>query len=786
MLTERGVEAEVVIPLAPAVQALQPAWIEEALPGTEAPYRYRARLSNGGASGTPVELACRAAGIPRGYTVLADAAAGAIPTLEELELAPVRYPLVVPAGKTLPQLAADCVLDFATVSNRGDLLSHLGIGREAALATGGELRMPPLAELDPAAAGEDRPAIELPAPELCPRYVGCYFEAVRIAPSPDWMAYRLSLCGATPISNIVDLSNYLLLELGQPMHTFDRDLLRGTISARRARPGERFTAINHVEYQLTDKHLVIADEKHAVALAGVMGGLDSEIRDSTQRVLLESAFFTPRNIRMTSKRLGLQSESSLRFGRGIDPMLPPVAARRFIRLAEDLGAARYVPGSFVDANLYEPAEHPIAFDCAHINALLGTDFSDSGIVHSLQRLGLQVERTNSGFTAHSPSWRHDLAIWEDLAEEVLRLNLFDSLAARPLLVPLKSGRHEAELAFARQVEDLLTRLGAQQVMCQPFLPPRRAELFYGSAHDLVALQNPDTADQAFLQASLLPGMLAVVEHNLRHGERSPLLFELARVYSRREFASGVSYLLQTPDGDYFEQQALGLAFGDGFIPPALLPPDFSAESPVFMLKGVVSELLRVLGIGEAEFTAGGHSGGLLPGRCFSLALTGRPLGFLGEVDPAAMEAGETRLAFAQVSLAVLEAQATKRFQMAGFSVYPRIERDLALLVPLALPVSAVLDTVRAAAGPLLADLHPFDLYRGKQVPAGHKSVALRLTFQSAERTLTGAEVDELMLAVLKALYERNRIMVRDFSRLREARLFSDERCGDALRQLYGA
>jgi len=778
-LTERGVEAELLIPLKPAVANLTIGRVTGQSTGEDEQVAYSVEVN-----GKTKTFTSRAADIPVGCEVFLNVENGIIPTLEELGLAPVRFPLVKPEEMSVEEVAADCVIDFAPVSNRGDLLSHLGIAREAALAVGRELRMPALAKVDVDAEGADRPTIELPAPDLCPRYVGCYFDNVKIEVSPDWMAYRLSLCGVNPISNIVDLSNYLLFELGQPMHTFDRDVLSGTISARRAMPGERFTAINHVEYELTDNHLVIADEKNAVALAGVMGGVESEIRETTASVLLESAYFTPQNNRTTSKRLGLQSESSLRFGRGIDPQLPPVAARRFIYLTEDIGAASFVQGSFVDANVYKQDASPIAFDCARVNSLLGANINVNSMVDALVKLGMAVKRNGEHFTAAPPSWRHDIEIWEDLAEEVMRLNLFDSLQARALRIPLKSGTLEPSLSFARRIEDLLTRLGGQQMMNQAFLSPERADVFYGKEHQLVPVQNPDSADQAFLIGSLLPGMLASAEHNRRHSERPPFCFEIARIYSLQKFETGVSHALDIDGKGHYEQQALGLIYGDGFTPPAHLRPDFSGESPMFVLKGVLNELFAEIAGQEFEYVEA-RQAAMATGRTFGMVAGGSALGIIGEIASSMLESAEERFAFAQLNLDRLAGFAERRLQLAGYSVYPRVERDLALLVPADLEVMEVLNIIREAGGELLKDAFPFDVYRGRQIPPGQKSVAFHLVFQSPERTLTGIEVDERMLAALVELHRAKNIVIRDFSRIKELNVFSDERFSDELRKAYG-
>ena len=515
-----------------------------------------------------------------------------------------------------------------------------------------------------------------------------------------------------------------------------------------------------------------------------MGGVESEIRDTTASVLLESAFFTPQNNRITSKRLGLQSESSLRFGRGIDPQLPPIAARRFIYLTESIGAAKFVRGSFVDANVYEQDAKPIAFDCARINSLLGANIDANSMVDALVKLGMTVRRDGERFTAVPPTWRHDIEIWEDLAEEVMRLNLFDSLESRKLRIPLKSGTLEPSLAFARRVEDLLTRFGGQQVMNQAFLSPERAEVFFGREHHLVPVQNPDSVDQAFLIGSLLPGMLASAEHNRRHSERPPFCFEIARIYGLQEFETGISHTLDVEGKAHYEQQALGLIYGDGFTPPAHLRPDFSGESPMFVLKGVLNELFAEVAGLEFEYMEA-HQVAMAAGRTFGIVSGGSDIGIMGEIAPLILESSEERFAFAQINLDRLAALAERHLQLASYSVYPRVERDLALLVPADLEIAESLNIIREAGGDLLIDAYPFDVYRGKQIPPGQKSVAFHLVFQSPERTLTGVEVDERVLDALVKLHSQKKIVIRDFSRIKELSVFSDERFSDELHKAYG-
>jgi len=780
-LTQRGVEAEVLLPLAPVTKRLTFGRVATWLGPAEAGARFEVEVE-----GKSLSLTSRAREIPDDFIVGCFLEEKSIPTLEELGLSPVRFPLVQPRRMSSDELAADAVVDFAVLSNRGDLLSHLGLAREVSAIDGRPLTFPPLSAMDASRRGDDAPSITLANPELCPRYVGTFLDVTQIAPSPDWMAYRLSLCGVSPLNNIVDLSNYILLELGQPLHTFDRSQLQGGIIVRNARPGEKFVAINHQEYELDDSFLVIADEEKPVALAGLMGGLNSEISETTRQVLLESAYFNPRHIRVESKRTGLASESSLRFGHGIDPEMPPLAARRFIHLAEETGAARAIDGSLVDAGEFNYEPPRIELPAGFLDRFLGVPFDRQQVAAKLELLGLSVESAAESIVASPPSWRHDLLSKEDIAEEVLRLNLFDSLPEIPPLIPQKHGAPERALAFEDAIADRLLHLGAQEIASYAFLSAQRAQLYWDDPKSLVAMQNPDSADQQYMTPTLLAGLISALARNLRHGENPPLLFELGRIFSRKPFASGESYLLHTSGGEeYHEQRALGVLFGADFIPPTHYPPSFAAASPFFVLKGVADYLLDERSA-HCKLSPSPRRG-LAEGRAFELRVGDALAGFIGEVSdhPRNEEGIEQTLAYMELSLDAIQPLTPPHPSFHAFSPYPRVERDLALVMPFETPAAEPQALIAEACGDELADVYPFDLYHGPQVPDGMKSIAYHLVFQHPERTLTGEEVDARILAALTKLYQQSGIVLRDFAAITDAKLFSDPKSSEQIKKLYG-
>ncbi len=813
LLTERGIEAESIFAFASLVKEYSFGQVQRKVSESDGLSTYEVSLG-----GKVVQASSKCRDIPEGFCVLVSKSGQCIPTLEELGISSVKFPLVKPSTMREEEVFSDAVIEFAVVSNRGDLLSHLGMAREVCAALGHKLKFPQLAEAG--GDGGEAPSITLENVDLCPRYVGAYLDVKGLRTSPDWLVYRLIACGISPINNIVDLTNYVLFELGQPLHAFDRRLLSGGIIVRNARNGERFTAINHVEYTLDESMLVIADEEKAVAIGGVMGGLNTEISVSTEAILLESAFFTPINIRVECKKLGLMSESSLRFGRGTDPEMPPVGAKRFIYLAERIGAASFVPGSFVDKNLYQPARPTIAFTISFINRFLGTHLNERDVIENLQKIGIKVEKemreskkaevqgevvekvqeckhsasetaqsvdekSSCVFVAIPPSWRHDLKIKEDIAEEALRLNLFDSLEPKSVIAPLKSGRLDEYLAFEEKVEELTTSLGLQQVSTYIFIADEKAELYRLDKNRLVQVKNPDTSDQAYLVPTLLPSLVEVVKTNLRKRLDPPPFFEIGRAYSSEPFDSAFAYELSANDQKFYEQHCLGVIYGEGFSSPGLIRHSFTHKHPFYLLKGFAQELLERLGVQGIKYKPKSYPF-LEKGKSFELIICqaetrDKPVGFIGEVaeNIRRQEDIELPLAYLELSLDALLELASEMTIFQTYSQYPSIIRDVALLLPLSMPSAKVEQILQRVCGDNLASIHPFDVYIGKQVQAGKKSVAYRLTFQRMDRTLTHGEVDKVLLDSLKVLYDELGVVLRDYEKV-----FSQAKLSQELKDVY--
>jgi len=783
-LTERGIEAETVVRLAQFIGRLTPVKVLKKVEQTEGYATYEVAVE-----GTRHRVKSRAKEIYEGLTVLADLKELEIPTLEELGISPVRFPLVKPKRMPEYEFFNDGVIDFAVVSNRGDLLSHLGIAREVKVAYGKRIRECKVAEVS--GGGMDVPSITLKATELCPRYVGAFLDVNKIERSPDWIIYRITLCGVNPVNNVVDLSNYVLLELGQPLHTFDRDKLTGGIIVRRAIPAERFVAINHLEYTLDDSMLVIADEKKAVAIAGVMGGLDTEVSTATRRILLESAYFTPENIRVESKRLGIASESSLRFGRGTDPEMPPLAARRFIHLAQKIGACKFLEGSFNDVNSYVRESAGIRFSFEFLRSFLGADFDARQTINSLRQLGITIKKENKQLVAFPPSWRKDLEIAEDIAEEALRVSLFDGLKAKTVNVPLRSGITEDILAFEELAEDVMTSLGAQQTINYVFVSAERARIYRFGEDELVLLQNPDTSDQYCLQPTLLPGLIQAVSRNISHLEKPQVLFEIGRIYSLKEFGFAGGYEISGPNGKYYEQHALGVILGSGLSHPGIEKDSFAPAHSFYYLKGILQAFLAKLGIQSYRLEPTSYSV-FTQDKSFIVLVEDKSagkwhsIGRIGEVNEeiAHQENIEGVFCYLELSLDSLLPFSRTAIVMEEFSPYPPAVRDIALLMPLELESQRVAETIKASCGESLKNVDPFDVYVGEQIPPGMKSVAYRLAFQRMDRTLTNEEVDELILRSLEDLKEKWGVYLRDYDKISGMKVFSDARCSEKLKAIY--
>ncbi len=637
------------------------------------------------------------------------------------------------------------VLDLEVTANRPDCLGHLGLAREVAAAFDVDLRPLDLGPMPRAAAGPDTTVrVTIEDPEGCPRYAGQVVR-VTVGPSPPWLAERLVASGVRPINAIVDVTNYVMLELGQPMHAFDFERLVGReIRVRRARAGEVIRTLDGVRRTLDADVLVIADAERPQALAGVMGGADSEVSDSTRLVLFESACFDPRSVRRASRRLGVKTEASARFERGADPEAQVAAIERALVLLARLGAGEPV-GPVVDRRPRSSSARILTLRRRRLAAILGFAVEDAEVERILRRLGFDLSPAPDGWAVRAPSFRVDVAREIDLVEEVGRHAGYERVPESfPTLGRLEAGL-DPRIAADRRAQRVLTAAGFSESLTFAFIERAAAEPFVADGDTLVAIANPLSEKFAVLRPSLVPGLLDAVVHNRRRERRDVRLFETGTCFSatrgesrrlafiwtgaaEREHWSGRGRTV-----DFFDAKGTVELVGRSFGVPVELAP---ADVP-FLVTGRAAVVRAASRPADEDPTAMlGVVGRLEP--CLAAAR-----GFAGPDEIYVAELDLDALARLGGSVEEVRVQALPR--------HPSVVRDLSIEVDARLPAAAVRRTIRAAAPATLVDLREFDRYRGDKIPPGHVSLSLRLTFRHPDRTLTDAEVDEAMNRIVAAL-----------------------------------
>lgn len=761
--------------------------------------------------GVKADAKSHARHIPIGFKVIALSKNGSleIPTAAELGLNQQKYPVVVPNGMTIDEIKADAVIEFETLSNRGDLLSHIGMAREVSILTGNALREPAIFEDYGKTDEIIAKTIELAAPDLCPRYIGISFSGVKIEDSPDWIWYRLIAIGLNPISNIVDITNYVLMELGQPLHAFDPDKLDGGIIVRRAKDGEKFAAINHNEYELTAENLVIADQSKAVAIGGIMGGLDSEISDSTAELFLESAYFTPVNIRKSTKKLALMSDSSLRFGRGVDTDGALRGAMRFAKLLLDTGGANYVAGSFRDADVREAKKDIIEFPVGMVKSYIGIDLPEEEIVELLKSAGFAVDGNPPIVKVTPPTWRGDFEIAEDVSEEVLRLYSYTKITPELPVVRLGQGRQEGTFAFESRIRDILVSMSLQEVRTYTLINPDSIRKWHGRRFvdqnrsysellpEVAFLANPDTADMSALRNTLGIGLIEVLTANRKkHFEKLPVIYEIGRVFGAGEPNENAAYRMRKNGSSFYESRRLGVLASTDMIPPAFCGANFAGISPLFVVKAILQSLIGEIGQ-SAEFSIFAETAPVWAqdGTSFEVLSAGVTAGAAGilkpEIDPFEGERGA--IAYAEINLDELMNLSAKLKSIESPSQYPPVLRDLALVLPLETPAASVTKAIKVSGGENLEAVSIFDQYAGKNLKpisiSGKevqvKNLAFAMRFQRTDRTLASAEVDAAVFEILKKVFGEFGARLRDYEHVKSDTVFSDSTLWGDLMALYG-
>ncbi|HXF57273.1 MAG TPA: phenylalanine--tRNA ligase subunit beta [Actinomycetota bacterium] len=648
-------------------------------------------------------------------------------------------PEEAPPGSDLKQALGldEAVLDIEVKPNRPDLLSVVGVAREVAAGTGA-----PFVEPDTSVGEGEERAAELATVEVldlvrCPRYLARVVRGVRVGPSPLRVQARLTAAGMRPLSNVVDATNYVMLELGQPLHPFDLARLEGrAVVVRRAEPGERLVTLDGVERALDPDDLLIADRSRGVAVAGVMGSAAAEVSDSTTDVLLESANFERTGVLRTARRLGLRTEASLRFERGVDPELVPLAAARAARLMVEW-AGGSVAGGAVEVG-GAPPRRRLSLRPERASLLIGMPVSGELVLETFRRLRVPARERDGAVEVEVPGYRVDLELEADLVEEVARLYGYDRVPAR--LPPVRRpGGLADSYAARRRVREALVRAGLREASTFSFASAEDLALMGVGEEEAVRVANPLAADQAFLRTSLVPGLLRALQYNLARQVRGAALFEVGRVFRRADPVE--------------ERDHAGVALC-GQPGPAF--PGEAREVDFFDAKGSVEVVLEALGLGDWALEPEPLIGPYHPVRSAAVVVDGARVGSVGELHPrvAARLDLPPGTAVAELDVTALSARTPVRVAYRDLPRFPPVRRDLAFVVDRATPAGAVRAAILEAAGGLADQVTLFDVFTGPPVPEGRKSLAFSVDFRAPDRTLTDEETERAVAAIVARLRER--------------------------------
>jgi phenylalanyl-tRNA synthetase beta chain len=649
----------------------------------------------------------------------------------------------------------DTLLEISVTPNRGDCLSHIGIAREISALFRRPFRLPDTSAAPKGGQAEAMTSVTILAPELCPRYVARLVTGVRIGPSPAWLRNRLLSVGIRSINNVVDITNFVLMELGQPLHAFDFDTLAGQrIVVRRAEAGERLITLDDQERELTPEMLVIADAEKGVALAGIMGGLNTEIRESTRRILIESAAFDPRSIRRTAKKLGLTSEASLRFERGVDIEGALRAADRAALLIRDLAGGEIVPG-WVDVYPGRKDPQPITWNSRRTSRFLGIPVTAEDLADISRRLGFKiVEQGEEKLKVVPPSFRPDLTRPVDLMEEAARLVGYEKI---PVTIPKISSTARKDpplVPLRRRIREVLTGIGFHEVITYSFISEAQNGLIQGTAFSgkgsCLTIRNPISEDQAVMRTSLIPGLLLTMQRNWSHRNLDVRIFEIGTVF----FPQGADALPK-------ERNSLGILWTGRRYPASHHVKNEKAD--FFDIKGVMDHLASALRIADYDLRKEEAPKYWVPESYVQVYGGDLLLGEMGEIAPAVRSALELKEPCFVIELD-LEALLGRVVEIPRFQPWPRypeVTRDMALILDESIPWKAVQQEILSQSVPWLEGIELFDVYVGRPIPEGKKNLGVRIHYRSPERTLSDEEVNRVHEGLLKHLLERFEASLRE-------------------------
>lgn len=638
-----------------------------------------------------------------------------------------------PIGKDIKDIFGmnETVVEFEITSNRPDCFSIIGLARETAASFNKKFTVPEIKFTENSENIADTISVEVLDKDKCKRYCARMVKDVKIAPSPSWMQERLRACGVRPINNIVDITNYVLLEYGQPMHAFDlRDLEDNKIVVRRAQDGEAIKTLDEQDRKLTAEDLVIADGKRAVAIAGVMGGFNSEVKDDTTTVVFESATFDGASVRLTAQRVGLRTEASSRYEKGLDYNNTVPAVERACQLVEQLGCGTIVGGMIdVMGNVTDMKTLPLRPE--KINAFLGTDIPTADMIKIFD--ALEIETDLDKMTVTPPSFRPDLEGEADIAEEVARFYGYDNVPTTLLSGEATCGRKTERQQIQDKVNELLTAQGMYEIYTYTFTSPSifdKLNIPTDSAlRKTVVISNPLGEDTSVMRTTTIASMLDTLSRNYNYRNASAKMFEVGKVFIPTE---------QGKLPDEITKITMGM-YGDN--------ADF------YDIKGICENMFENLNVKKVKYVAVTDNPTFHPGRCAKISAGGKTLGIIGEVHPSVTRKYgiETPVYIAELDFENVFLNIDSNIKFTELPKFPAVTRDIAMLVDKTVPVADIEEIIRKASGKMLESINLFDVYEGEQIPEGKKSVAYNAVYRAADRSLTGDEVQKVFDKAVKNL-----------------------------------
>ncbi|MTI68222.1 MAG: phenylalanine--tRNA ligase subunit beta [Firmicutes bacterium] len=636
------------------------------------------------------------------------------------------------------------VIDFEITPNRPDCLSIIGMARETAATLNKELKIPNVKINNQIEDIKDYVnGIEVLDNDLCKRYYSKVVKNIKVKPSPLWMQQRLIKAGVRPINNIVDVTNYVMLELGQPLHAFDLDKLKDKkIEIRRAKEDEEITTLDGVKRDIDDSMLIIADAEKPIAIAGVMGGENSEVSKETKTILIESANFDGRSVRLTSRRVGLRTEASSKFEKNLDPNLSEIACKRVCQLLEDIKAGEVIKG---EIDIYDKLlnEKSLSLRPERVNKLLSTDLSKQQMIDILNRLEFKAEKVDKNIKVIVPTFRQDIELEADIIEEIGRIYGFSKIEPKPFKGTLTKGEKSRQRKIEDIVKNKLTGFGLNEIMTYSFISPKAYDRInlpeYSMKRKYVELLNPLGEDYSVMRTTLIPNMLDALARNYKYGVNKAWAYEIGNIFTPKNVP-----VKSLP----YENKNLCIGM--------------YGEVDFYYIKGILNTILESLGVYNVEYMPEKHHNTFHPGRTASVVKNNNVLATIGEIHPDVLKnyGIKERVYALELDLEITSILTNLKNKYKELPKYPAINRDMAIVLDEEILVKEIEKIIKETGGELIEDITLFDVYKGEQIPEGKKSVAYSVTYRSYERTLKDEEVSKIHKEIVELIKDKLQATLR--------------------------